>query len=207
MILGVLAIFCIPVCTAGSSVTTITRVSVQGSYSHHAELSSQSGSGLVGYSEDTEGVRGNITYEKTFQAGAGAGVRSSRTMSFNSSKGGSMNSREEVITHTCNEEGTATARAGSALEVTNASVSSHAGAGNTSLRYDIRIHGTNGTSSQAAGSARTHIDVAERSGTGTTNYEEVTSVDGLFTIEKDISYGKQGVTPTATGVAAAGTCR
>ncbi len=207
VILGVLALFCIPACTADSSVTTITRVSVLGSYSHHASLSSQSGGSLVGYNEDTEAVRGNITYEKTFQAGSGTGVQSSRTMAFNSTKGGSMNSREEVITHTCDEEGRATARAGSALEVNNASVSSHADAGNVSLRYDIRVHGTNGTSSPASGSARTHVDVAERSGTSTTSYEEVTSVDGLFTLDKEVSYGRQGAATPASGVSSSRACR
>jgi len=201
-----LATFCISECTADSSVTTITRVSVLGSYSHHASLSSQSGGSLVGYNEDTEAVRGNITYEKTFQAGSGTGVQSSRMVAFNSTKGGNMNSKEEVITHSCNEEDIATVRAGSALDVTSASVSSHAVAGNASLRYDISVRGINGTSPQASGSARTHVDVAERSGTSPTSYGEVTSVDGLFTLEKNISYRKQGL-PATTAVATVRACR
>ncbi len=187
-ILGVFAIFCIPSCLAVSSVTTITRVSVQGSYSHHAVQSSQSDGGLVGYHEDTESVRGNITYEKTFQSGTISGVRSSRTISYNSSQRGSMSSNEEIITHTCDAEGRSTARTGSVIEVTNATISSNVDAGNASLLHDIRIRGTKGNS-LAAGLARVHIDVAERSGTGSTSYEEITSVDGLFTLDKDVSYG------------------
>lgn len=206
MVLGVFALVCIPACTADSSVTTITRVSVLGSYSHHASLSSQSGGGLVGYNEDTEAVRGNITYEKTFQAGSGTGVQSSRAMAFNSTKGGNMNSREEVITHNCDEEGTATARAGSALEVNNASVSSHTAADNMSLHYDISVHGSNGSSSKATGSARTHVDVAERSGSGSTSYEEVTSVDGIFTLDKVVSYGRQEAATAASRAAPSVSC-
>jgi hypothetical protein len=127
-------------------------------------------------------------------------------MAFNGTKGGSMNSREEVITHNCDEEGSATARAGSSLEVNDASVSSHAAADNTSLHYAISVHGSNGTSSKATGSARTHVDVAERSGSDSTSYEEVTSVDGLFTLDKDISYGRQETTTAASRVAPPITC-
>jgi hypothetical protein len=95
-----------------------------------------------------------------------------------------------------------TVRSGSKLDMSNVSASSNSTArtiSNTTssvgLHYDINVHGANGPDTPAVGMASAHVDVHEmtgndeQTGLGTeTSYEEVTSIDGIGTLQKDVSY-------------------
>lgn len=95
-----------------------------------------------------------------------------------------------------------TVRSGSKLDMSNVSASGNTTArtisnttGSVALHYDINIHGENGPDTPAIGMASAHVDVHEmtgndeQTGLGTeTSYEEITSIDGIGTLQKDVSY-------------------
>jgi|GEM_PF-6117594 len=95
-----------------------------------------------------------------------------------------------------------TVRSGSKLDMSNVTSSSNATArtisnttGSVALHYDINVHGANGPDTPAVGMASVHVDVHEmtgndeQTGLGTeTTYGEITSIDGLGTLQKSVSY-------------------
>lgn len=146
----------------------------------------------------------------------GSTLELEKTITFNGTgTGGRMVSGEDVLVGTvadssaagCAGSGaagrdtvrTGTVSAGSRLDVTE--VSAHTSAkvravsdetGPVSLEYEVSARGLNQTgddpSSPAIGSASVSVDVHTRDARGEVDYEQVTSVDGLFQLAESASY-------------------